>query len=176
MKHIRIILTALFLVTLSNLAQAQMADKDAVRVPLENYLKGHATGDGEYFKKAFHTEGNLIWISDGKFTTRTFAEYIAGSTGKPPADEAMRKRWIESVEVTGNAAVAKIILDYPTREFTDYMSLLKINGEWKIINKSFYSEPKAAAAKTPPAAAAPKTAPADGAPRMAPANSERTKP
>ena len=121
---------------------AQGTEKDAVRVPLENYLKGHATGDGEYMKKAFHTEGNLVFIREGKYTTRSFADYIAGFTGKPPADEAQRKRWIESVDIAGNAAVAKIILDYPSVKFVDYMSLLKINGEWKIINKSFYAEPK----------------------------------
>ena len=129
----------------ASVASAQDAEKEAVRVPLENYLKGHATGDGEYFKKAFHTEGNLIFIREGKYTTRSFADYVAGASGKPAADEAKRKRWIESVDISGNAAMAKIILDYPTVRFVDYMSLLKINGEWKIINKSFFAEPKAAA-------------------------------
>lgn len=138
--------TILFLLTLFLAAtvSAQVSDKDAVMIPLENYLKGHATGDGEYFKKAFHTEGNLIWIRDGKYTTRSFAEYIAGASGKPPADEAQRKRRIGTVEVVGNAAIATIILDYPTVKFTDYMSLLKINGEWKIVNKTFFAEPKPA--------------------------------
>lgn len=122
-------------------AQAESA---LVRVPLENYIKGHATGDGEYMKKAFHTEGNLIFIRDGKYATRSFAEYIAGMTGKPAADEATRKRAIESIDIAGNAAIARIVLDYPTVKFVDYMTLLKINGEWKIVNKSFYAEPKQA--------------------------------
>lgn len=117
-------------------------DKDAVRVPLENYLKGHATGDPEYMKKAFYTEGKLIFMKDGKYSTRTFDEYIAGMSGKPAPDEDKRKRWIESVDVSGNVAIGKIILDYPSGKFTDYMTLLKIDGEWKIINKSFYIEPK----------------------------------
>ncbi|MBK6750153.1 MAG: nuclear transport factor 2 family protein [Pyrinomonadaceae bacterium] len=128
----------------AGIAFAQDAEKDAVRVPLENYLRGHATGDREYFKKAFHTEGNLIFIREGKYTTRSFADYIAGASGKPAADEAKRKRWVESIDIAGNAATAKVILDYPTVKFVDYMSLLKINGEWKIINKSFYAEPKTA--------------------------------
>jgi Putative lumazine-binding len=123
-------------------AVAQTSEKDAVRVPLENYLKGHATGDGEYMRKAFHTEGNLIFIRDGKYATRSFAEYIAGFTGKPAADEAQRRRSIESIDVAGNAASARIVLDYPTTKFVDYMSLLKIDGEWKIVNKIFYAEPK----------------------------------
>ena len=135
--------SALFLICVFTItAFAQDSEKAAVRVQLENYIKGHATGDGEYMKKAFHTEGNLVFIRDGKFTTRSFADYIAGFTGKPAADEAQRKRSIESIDVSGNAAVGKIVLDYPATRFVDYMSLLKINGEWKIVNKSFYAEPK----------------------------------
>jgi hypothetical protein len=146
-----IILFAIMLCCLTA-AIAQSAEKDAVRVPLENYIKAHATGDPEFARKAFHTEGNLIWIRDGKYTTRSFAEFIAGFNGKPAPDEDKRKRAIESVDIAGNAAVARIVLDYPTVKFVDYMTLLKINGEWKIVNKSFYAEPKqqpAAAQKTP---------------------------
>ena len=123
---------------------ADEKDKEAARIPLENYLKGHATGNPEFMRKAFHTEGKLIFIREGKYSTRTFEEYIAGmKDGKPAADEAQRKRWIESVEVSGNAGVGKIILDYPNGKFVDYMTLLKIDGEWKIVNKSFHFEPKA---------------------------------
>jgi len=115
----------------------------AVRLPLENYLKGHETGNPEFMKKAFYNEGKLIFIREGKYTTRTFDEYIAGmKDGKPAADEANRKRWIESIDISGNAATGKIILDYPTVKFVDYMTLLKIDGEWKIVNKSFYAEMK----------------------------------
>ena len=129
---------------------AQMSEKDSVKIPLENYLKGHATGDPEYFRKAFHTDGNLIFIRDGKYSTRSFAEYIGGANGKPAPDEDKRKRSIESIDVFGNAASAKIILDYPNVKFVDYMSLLKINGEWKIVNKIFYAEPKTAPAAAKP--------------------------
>jgi hypothetical protein len=127
---------------LAAISIAQNPEEALVRVPLENYLKGPATGDGEYMKKAFHTDGQLIFIREGKYTTRSFAEYIAGMSGKPAADEAKRKRFIESVDIAGNAATARIILDYPTTRFVDYMALLKINGEWKIVNKTFYAEPK----------------------------------
>ncbi len=142
MKNRILFLSLSILLTFVIAGYGQHPDKDAVRVPLENYLKGHATGDGEFMKKAFHTEGNLIFIRDGKYTTRSFADYIAGMSGKPAADESKRKRWIDSVHIVGNAAMAVIILDYPSVKFTDYMSLLKIDGEWKIVNKSFFAEPK----------------------------------
>lgn len=122
--------------------QALSAEETAARVPLENYLKGHATGDGEFMKKAFHPEAKLFWYRDGKLNQRTSADYIAGMAGKPAADEAQRKRWIESVKITSNAGVGVIVLDYPSAKLTDYMSLLKVDGEWKIINKTFTSEPK----------------------------------
>ena len=120
-----LILTALFAVNIA----AQADEKDAVRVPLELYLKAHATGDGEYIRKAFHTDGNMIFIREGKYTSRTFAEFIAGFTGKPAVDEDKRKRSIESIDIAGNAATGKIILDYPTVKFVDFMTLLKIDGE-----------------------------------------------
>lgn len=120
-----LILTALFAVNIA----AQSDEKAAVRLPLELYLKAQATGDGEYIRKAFHTDGNMIFIRDGKYTTRTFAEFIAGFTGKPAVDEDKRKRSIESIDIAGNAATGKIILDYPTVKFVDFMTLLKIDGE-----------------------------------------------
>ena len=123
-------------------AQTTDAETVAARVPLENYLQGHATGNPEFMRKAFHTEGNMIFIRDGKYSTRTFTEYIGGMSGKPAPDETQRKRWIEKVEVVGNAGTGTIILDYPSGKFVDYMTLLKIGGEWKIINKSFHFEPK----------------------------------
>ena len=126
-------------------SSAQMSDEEkAARIPLEHYLQGHATGDGAHHRAAFHPEAKLFFIREGKLTTRTSEEYIAGARGTPAPDEAQRKRWIESVDIAGNAAVAKIILDYPGTRFVDYMSLLKIDGEWKIVNKTFYAEPKGA--------------------------------
>lgn len=147
-------LLAFVFFTFAITGSAQEADKDAARVPLENYIKAHATGDPEYARQAFHTEGNLIWIRDGKYTSDTFDVFIKRAfTGKPAADEEKRKdhRRIEAIDITGNAAVARIVLDYPTVKFVDYMTLLKINGEWKIVNKSFYAEPKqpAETKKTP---------------------------
>jgi len=44
--------------------------------------------------------------------------------------------------MAGNAVAATIVLEYPTTIFTDYMSLLKVDGEWKIVNKTFHAEPR----------------------------------
>ncbi len=124
---------------------ARDTEEVAVRQAIEHYFRGHATGQGEHFRKVFHPEAKLFAVREGKFWQLTSEEYIARAPGKASADEAQRKRSVESVDVSGNAAVAKVVLDYPNVKFTDYMSLLKIDGEWKIINKTFHAEPKQAA-------------------------------
>jgi hypothetical protein len=122
--------------------RAERADEAAVRATLEHYLQGHATGDGSHMRIAFHPQASLWFVRDGKLATRSSEEYAAGFSGRPPADEAKRKRWIESVDVSGSAAVGKIVLDYPATKFVDYMALLKVDGEWKIIAKAFHAEPR----------------------------------
>jgi len=125
----------------------QQTDDAAIRQTIEHYFRGHATGNGEEFKKAFAADAQLWSIQNGQLVRLPSADYIARASGKPAADEAQRKRSIASVDVTGNAAIVKVVLDYPATRFTDYMSLLKINGEWKIVNKTYVSQPKTAGAK-----------------------------
>lgn len=121
---------------------ADKQEKDLAKVPLENYLQAQATGNGDFIRKAFHTDARIMAFRDGKMTNLSVEEFAGRFNGKAAEDEAKRKRTIESLEISGNAAIAKVVLDYPTVKFTDFMSLLKINGEWKIVNKSFYAEVK----------------------------------
>jgi hypothetical protein len=124
---------------------ASEAEAAAARVPLENYINAHATGDPEYIRKAFLPTAKIMTFRDGKLLNLSVEEFASRFSGKPAADESQRKRRIDSLEITGNAGVARIVLDYPDTTLTDYMSLLKVDGEWKIVNKVFYGEPKAKA-------------------------------
>jgi hypothetical protein len=115
------------------------AEEPAVRKALGYYLEGHATGKGSAHAQAFHPDAKLFFNRDGKFTQVTSADYIARATGAPAPDEAQRKRRIDFIDVTGDAAVARITLEYPGVTMTDYMSLLKVDGEWRIVNKIFHA-------------------------------------
>jgi Putative lumazine-binding len=125
------------------LEPADSADEAGVRRALEAYLQGHATGVGTHMERAMHPDLRMSFVRDGKLVHRTRAEYVANFTGKPAPDEAKRKRRIVSVDITGTAAMAKIELDYPDAVLTDYMSLLKVDGEWKIVDKIFDRQPRA---------------------------------
>ena len=146
MKILAVALLAVFGVSMivantKSVSQAQ-GDTAGARVPLEAYIQGHATGNGDLMRKAFHTDAKIMAFRDGKLMNVTSEEFASRFDGKPASDEAQRKRTIESLEITGNAGVGKIVLDYPTVKFTDYMSLLKVGDEWKIVNKVFYAEQK----------------------------------
>jgi hypothetical protein len=135
-------IVAAILVGAHSLQAQQNPEEAGVRAALNHYIQGHATGDGSHMKIAFHPNANLHFIRDGKYAERTSADYAAGFSGQPAADEAQRKRRIESVDIAGTAAQAKIVLEYPGVTFTDYMTLLKIDGEWKIVAKVFHAERK----------------------------------
>lgn len=125
----------------SGAAQAQDVQA-AARVPLELYIKGHATGNGDYWRQAFHANARIEGIREGKLVSRTREEFAAGASGKPADDEAQRKRSILSLDVVNDAAYAKVELDYPKVKFTDYFTLLKVDGEWKIMSKVYHGESK----------------------------------
>lgn len=124
---------------------AEAAGEDeAVRKPLNAYLQAQATGKAEFIREAFHPNGTISAAKDGVLKQRTVDEFAAVFTGKVAANEAQRKRRIVSVDVHGTAATARVELDYPHVLYVDYMSLLKVNGEWKILHKIYDETPRTA--------------------------------
>lgn len=148
MKTTRMMQTTLLLGALGLLAaspvraQSPADDEAAVRTAVDAYLRAHATGSGEPIAEVFHPVASLYWVRGDTLNRRPGTEYVAGFRGAPAPDEAQRRRWISMVDVTGDAAVARVVLDYPTVVITDYFALLRIEGEWRIVNKIFTSQPK----------------------------------
>jgi len=141
-RSLRLLLSLFVLAVNVAPALAQAEEEAAVRAAVDHYLQGHATGEAAHFRAAFHPVANLYWVAGDTLAQRTGEAYIAGARGTPPPDEARRRRWISDVDIAGTAAVARVVLDYPNAVFTDYLSLLKVNGEWKVVNKIFHVEPK----------------------------------
>lgn len=111
-----------------------------VRVPLEAYIRGHATGDSTAFRRAFWKDARLWWMRDGMVATRTTDEYIASESGERRRDPLHQRR-IVRIEVSGETAIATVEVVYPSVRFTDHITLLKVGDEWRIINKAFIAEP-----------------------------------
>lgn len=118
-------------------------DIKGVRAAVEQYFRGHATGDSAVMRKAFLPTAHIEGIRNGAFSSWTVDQYVGGMRGTPPADEAQRVRTIDEVSVSGTAATAKATLLHGPTHFTDYFVLLKVNGEWKIANKVYHAAPRA---------------------------------
>jgi hypothetical protein len=126
----------------SSLSSASPSATDEIKATVELYFAGHATGDGTYWRRAFHPVAVLYWVKDGALATRPLDEFVAGATGKPAPDEDKRGRKITLVDVAEDAAVVKVELDYPDVKFVDYLSLLRVEGRWVIVNKIFHRQAK----------------------------------
>ncbi len=144
-KLVTLLLLACAAPTFNISSQAQSvaisaADRTAVSVPLETYIKAQENGDGALLLTAFHKDAMLIGADKSGMFTLSAKQYARGFPGKPADDEAQRKRSFEILSVTNDAAVALVILDYPKVKYADYMSLIKIKGEWKIVHKTFFAD------------------------------------
>ena len=137
--HRYFVLATLLLLSASGMASFQ--SEEAVRAPLKQYFMGHATGSADEMRKAFLPTAHIEGIRDGKFVSWTVDEYVSRFTGKPAGDESSRRRTIDSVDISGNAAMARATLVHGQTTFTDYFVLLKVGDEWKIANKVYTARP-----------------------------------
>ncbi len=108
-------------------------DEQAVRACLENYM----SGEGDKVEKAFHPSATMKYIDaqNGEFKDVPIADYI--SRVKANTTKQDRKIEIVALNIEGNAANAKIKIETDKAILYDYMNMLKVNGEWKIVSKIF---------------------------------------
>jgi hypothetical protein len=145
MKKIQALAALLLVVSAACLtlgwAGQKSADETAVRQTVQHYLHGLKHNDVESLKKAFWSEAKLFFVVDGKLgqlTQEDWYKSFAGSAGKEEEGDLR----ITALDITGNAASVKVEEDYPNSKYTDYLSLLKLKGQWWIVNKIYTSERK----------------------------------
>lgn len=119
-------------------AQNNTDEEKAASACLENYM----SGEGDRVEKAFHPSATMKYIDvqTGEFKDVPIADYIARV--KANTNKTERKIEIVSLNIEGTAAHAKIKIDLEKVILYDYMNLLKINGEWKIVSKIFSRQNK----------------------------------
>ena len=118
---------------------ARWADEAAIRQTVQYYFDGGKNRDSLTLRKAFHPEARMLFAREGKLVVVPIGEYITrvGSESLKPGEVDSTERKVVSVDVVGDAAVAKLELKRPNALLTDYMSLLKVDGRWLIVNKIF---------------------------------------
>jgi hypothetical protein len=119
----------------------------AALVPIENYIKALETENLDYAQLAFHKNARMIGVNARGYYSNPISEFMKNMSGKPEADEALRVRNIEMIDITPTSGVVRLELVYPDIIFIDHMSLVKIDGEWKIVQKLFHAMRPPVAAK-----------------------------
>lgn len=122
-------------------AQATPSGEAQVRAVVERYLHGLKFNNTKDFEAAFWPDARLMFVkkdgSIGQLTQQEWYKMFAGVEGK----EEQGTLKILSVDVTDNAASVKVIETYPKSVYVDYLNLLHIGGEWRIVNKIYTSRP-----------------------------------
>lgn len=142
-------LVVFLLATASATATANLAAQstpanaaDSVRTVVETYLHGLKFNDVASFRTAFWPEAKLFFAKrDGQLGQLTQEAWYAGFAKSAGKEEEGDLR-IAALEVTRDIASVKVVEEYPGSRYIDYLSLIRINGRWLIVNKVYTSERK----------------------------------
>lgn len=117
--------------------QAQKSDKDIekilIREKIEMYFEGWMTGDTTKIGRAMHSTCKLKNIKDGNVIVFDRETYLGFFKPRPRRKNSAGR--VVELDVTGNIASAKCEIDTPKFLATDYFNLMKVNGEWFIVDK-----------------------------------------
>lgn len=126
----------LIILTLGFQRLIAQSETELITQTLNDYIEGTANGQPERLKRAFHPDFNLYYVGQDSLRIWSGKEYVSNIKEGEKND---RKGKIVSIDFVNNAASATIEIDIPSRKriYTDYLLLLKYQGSWKIIHKSF---------------------------------------
>ena len=119
------------------------SDFELIAQTVQLYFEGMYHSDVEKLKKAFHPTAVLHGYIEGELIHLPLDGWLERVKGVPaPAEngEAYDMR-IVSMDVTGKAAAVKVADLYIQRYFIDYLSLVKVEDNWLIVDKIFHYDP-----------------------------------
>jgi hypothetical protein len=124
-----------------NNAPAPAGDSAAIRQTIQTYIDGGIAGSGDAMKPAFHEGATIYGYIGEDLFVGPIQQLFDWNDSNGPAAEL--KSDITNVDIQGSVATARVELENWTgHRFTDMFTLLKTNGEWKIISKVFYLHPE----------------------------------
>ncbi len=110
---------------------------DAIAKTIQHYIDGARSGKGDDMKPAFHEDATIFgYVGDDLFAG-PIQKLFDWNDENGPATELQAR--IASIDLIDTVATVRLELDNWTgHRFTDLFTLLKADGEWKIMNKVFH--------------------------------------
>ena len=125
-------------------APTDVSEYDAIAKTVQHYIDGAKSGRGDDMKPAFHKDATVF----GYVGADLFAgpiQTLFDWNDQNGAATGLKSR-IASIGLIGSVATVRLELENWTgHRFTDVFTLLKVDGEWKVMNKVFHLHPEGAA-------------------------------
>jgi len=121
-------------------SQALEEEKAAIAKTIQLYFDGMMERDKGKLDQAFDPSARLIGYRGDKFTVTPYEEWASGTTRGEMRNPAEFKNHLIEIEAKGYTAVAKTELFWPGIYYYDFLTLIKIDGTWKIVHKTWYEE------------------------------------
>jgi len=112
---------------------------DNIQAVVQNYFEGIYNGDAAQLNEVFYSGTLLFGDIKGVPYFKTVTDYIDGVKSRKSPKELGEefKMEILSIEKLGDNAIVKAQLLMLGYNYFDFLSLAKINEDWKIVNKLF---------------------------------------
>lgn len=122
-------------------------DIKAVEAVVWTYLDGLYEGDTAKLGRAFHEGSHLYSLGEGgKLSDLPRKSWLELVASRPSAKSKGLKRTdrIVSIDFSGpETAFVKLECSIHPRYFTDYLTLLRLEGGWRVVSKTFRTDVKA---------------------------------
>jgi hypothetical protein len=122
----------------SHIKPVATTEYDAVVQAAQAYIDGYRAGDILGIERAFHQEA-VMWGYSGDELLQGPAVPAFASFFKALGASPNTRSRLDILAIAPTAAVVRVDMedDVVGASFNDYLSLLKIGGQWKIISKVF---------------------------------------
>ena len=109
-----------------------------IEAVVHEYFSGYLRAEADLVGRAFHQDARLLSTEDGKLDRTDMPDWLKSLRSRRENGD-VREAVTESSggDRTGDAAGGKAVLRFPKFQFTDYLSLLKLGGAWRIVNKIY---------------------------------------
>jgi hypothetical protein len=110
---------------------------------LQDYFDALYFCDTEKLAKALHPKAHYVSVTEGPLLYLTMQEYfpIVAKRVSPASRSEARRDKVLSIEFAGpSTAFAKVECAIGPKFFTDFLTLIRVDGEWRIISKVFHFE------------------------------------
>jgi hypothetical protein len=117
-----------------------MSDFAPVIGVIETYFDGLYHADVSLLEGVFHPKAIYATADESPLLHRTMEEYfpVVAKRESPASRNEARRDVIEGIEFAGdNTAFARVRCSIGTKDFIDFLTFVRTDGEWKIMAKIF---------------------------------------